>query len=79
MYIDNGRNILTISDLWLAEEYFQQIRQTIDSLHYLLFGGKPPPLPEPLMAPFSLAPLPSRSSSRAIPRRPARNDRDNEG
>lgn len=35
MYIDNGRNISTISNLQLAEEYLQQIHQTLESLHHL--------------------------------------------
>ena len=45
MYTDNGRNILTVTDLRLAEEYFQQIQTTLDNLHHLLFGGHPPPSP----------------------------------
>lgn len=43
MYIDNGRNILTISNLWLAQDYFRQIQQSLDSLHNLLFAGLLPP------------------------------------
>lgn len=41
MYIDNGRNILAASDLRLAQDYFEQIQQTLDSLHHLLFAGLP--------------------------------------
>lgn len=41
MYIDNGRNILAASDLRLAQDYFEQIQQTLDSLHHLLLAGLP--------------------------------------
>ena len=45
MYTDNSRNILTVADFWLAEEYFQQIQTTLDNLNRLLFDGHPPPSP----------------------------------
>ena len=48
MYTDNGRNILTVTDLRLAKEYFQQIQTTLDNLHHLLFGGHLSPSPASL-------------------------------
>ena len=67
MYINNGQNILTISNLRLVEEYFKQICQTLDSLYHLLFGNQaPPPLFSPV-PPLPLAFSSSRSSSGAIP------------
>ena len=73
MYINNGWNILTTSDLRLAKEYFKQIRQTLNSLHYLLFGNQALLLlllPESFLPPLPLAFSFSRSSFGAIPRRP---------
>ena len=35
MYTKNDRNIFIVTDLWLIEEYFQQIEITLDNLHYL--------------------------------------------
>ena len=43
VYTDNGKNILTVIDFWLAKKYFQPIQTILDNLHYLVFGGHPPP------------------------------------
>ena len=40
MYINNGQNILTTPNFWLAKEYFKQIYQILDSFHHLLFDNQ---------------------------------------
>lgn len=69
MYINNIQNILTPLDFWLAKEYFKQICQILDSLHYLLFGNQAFShrfLLELFLPSLPLVFLSSRSSSGAV-------------
>lgn len=69
MYINNDKNIFIISNLWLAKEYFKQMRQTLDSLYHLLFSDQTLPFflsPEYFLPLIFLVFLSSRSSSETI-------------